>query len=76
MTVSDLPHRVPFVGPPRPEFRGWWQPPPAEVIAQLGIAISELDFRADPEESSRCRGVESSGTGDYEPPTWVPNGAQ
>ncbi len=63
MPNSDLPHRNPFIGPPRPEVRGWWQPPPAEVIALVMDAVGRLDCRTGPEESSRCRGVESPGIG-------------
>uniref|UniRef100_UPI000A6A926B hypothetical protein n=1 Tax=Nocardia pseudovaccinii TaxID=189540 RepID=UPI000A6A926B len=61
MTASDLPQRVPFVGPPRPELHAWWKPPSAELIALFGDALSEFEFHTAPEESSRCRGVESPG---------------
>lgn len=60
MPNNKLPQRIPLVGPPRPEIRGWWNPPSAEVMAQV---IDRLDGQADREESSRCRGVEAPGIG-------------
>ncbi|MEV4126775.1 hypothetical protein [Nocardia sp. NPDC049707] len=64
MTTSDLPQRVPFVGPPRPEVRAWWQPPSAEVIELFVVAGNRWVNQAEPEESSQSRGVESSGIGE------------
>lgn len=58
-----LPHRNPFVGPPRPERQGWWQPPPADVIELFVVAVNRWNYQTDHDEPSRCRSLESPGIG-------------
>lgn len=71
MPNNELQQRDPFVGPPR-RYTG----APAEKVELFAEAVREWGTGPASNESSRCRGVESSGTGDYEPRTGVPNGAQ
>ncbi|MEV6136428.1 hypothetical protein AB0L63_10270 [Nocardia sp. NPDC051990] len=66
---SPLPQRDPFVGPP-----GTYSGASADVVELFADAVRQW---ADvPTETSRCRGVESPGTGDHEQTEVVRHGTQ
>ncbi|MFE7796781.1 hypothetical protein [Nocardia sp. NPDC057440] len=53
-----LPNRIPFVGPP-----AIYVGAPADVVERFAEAVREWAGHPPPAEPSRCRGVESLGTG-------------
>jgi hypothetical protein len=55
---SELPQRVPFIGPP-----AVYSGAPADVVERFTDAVHEWADQPVPTQSSRCRGVESPGTG-------------
>jgi len=58
MPNNELPQRDPFTGPPVP-----YPLAPVDVIEHMRDALIAWDTEPVPAESSRCRGVEPSGTG-------------
>ncbi|MFQ6397164.1 hypothetical protein ACLMAJ_27345 [Nocardia sp. KC 131] len=58
MPKSELPQRVPFAGPPTSYVGAT-----ADVVETFASALREWAGEPMAAESSRCRGVESSGIG-------------
>lgn len=58
MPSRELPKRNPFVGPP-----AIYNGAPADMVERFADAIRSWAGHPIPTESSRCRGVESPGTG-------------
>jgi hypothetical protein len=58
MPNNELPQRDPFTGPPIPS-----PPAPLDVIEHIRDALIAWDTDPVATESSRCRGVDSSGIG-------------